>query len=80
MTHEIKRVSDEDIQAADIVMLVDPGQSGWQQLVWSTPVGGRTQESTTLQMVEIPVDSQNESQVEAARQRVSAIKGAVKPR
>ncbi len=33
MTREIRSVSDEDIRAADVLMLVDPGQPGWQRIM-----------------------------------------------
>ena len=75
MNREIKPASDEDILAADVLVLVDPEQSSWQQLAWSAPIGDGPMESTTLQVIEIAVDSRDESQVEAARERVSRIKG-----
>ena len=79
MTHPIRPASDEDIRAADTVVLVDPEQSGWQEIRWSAAIGAGPMDSTTLQIVEIAVDSRDQNQVVAARERVSRIKGGIKP-
>ena len=75
----VRRASDEDIRTADVLMLVDPEQPGWQEILWSAPIGDGLMNSTMLQVFEIAVDSQDECQVEAARERVSRIKGGTKP-
>ena len=75
MTHPIKPASDEQISEADTVVLIDTEQPGWQEIVWSAPIGDGLMNSIMLQIVEIAVDSRDQSQVEAARERVSRIKG-----
>ena len=75
MTHPIKPASDVQIREADTVVLVDNEQPGWQEIVWSAPIGDGLMNSTMLQIVEIAVDSRDRRQVEAARERVGRIKG-----
>ena len=77
MSRPIDSRSDEEILAADVLMLVDPAEPGWQQLVWSAAINDDTANSDTMEIIEIPVDSRDEEQVESARERVSRLKGSV---
>ena len=75
----LDQLTDEDIKAADGLVLVDRSRSDWQELLWSAAIGAGMMSSITLQIVEIAVDSRDEKQVEAARHRVSGIKSGSKP-
>ena len=76
MKRPIDALRDEEILAADVLMLVDPDQPGWQQLLWSAAIDNDTANSATMEIVEIAVDSRDERQVEAARARVRRLKGS----
>ena len=80
MTSPIGSADDEQIREADVLMLVDPEQPRWQELLWSAPIDDGAMISTTLKIIEIAVDSRDQSQVEAARERVGRIKGGTKRR
>ena len=73
MTSPIGSADDEQIRVAPIVQLIDHEHPGWLELAWNVAIAEEATDSTT-QIAEIPVDSQDQSQVEAARERVSRIK------
>ena len=75
MNRPIDSRSDEEILAADVLMLVDPDQPGWQQLLWSAAIDDDAANSATMEIIEIPVNSQDKEQVEVARERVNRLKG-----
>jgi hypothetical protein len=70
----LDQLSDEDIRTADGLMLVDPDQPDWQRLLWSAPIADGMATSMMMRIVEIAVDSRDESQIEAARRRVGKLK------
>ena len=72
----LEQLSDDDIRTADGLVLVDPDRADWQRLLWSTPISEETMTSVMLRIVEISVNSAEESEIEAARVRVAAIKRA----
>lgn len=74
MGQPIQSRSDDEIRAADVLLLIDPNQPGWQQLLWSTESDDADRDQPTVEIVEIPVNSRDESQVEAARERVNRLK------
>ena len=76
----LDQLTDEDIKSADSLVLVDSTHPEWQEMLWGVAIGDGMGTSLTLQIVEIGVDSQDESQIEAARQRISRIKSGKKPR
>jgi hypothetical protein len=76
----LDQFTDAEIQAADGLALVDPARPDWQELLWSAPIGDGAITSMTLQIVEIAVDSRNQSEIGAARGRVRRIKGGTKPK
>ena len=75
MTREIKKVGDEQIREADVLMLVDPDRADWQQLLWSAAIDDGSGNSAMMKIVEIAVDSRDRGQIEAARERVRRVKG-----
>jgi len=77
---ELEQLTDADIHAADGVVLIDPQQPDWQELLWSASIGDGAITSMTLQIVEIAVDSRNHGAVTAARQRVRRIKDGTSPK
>lgn len=74
----LDQLTDEDIRTADGLVLVDPSRSEWQELLWSAPIGDGQASSLTLRIVEIGVDSRDETQVETARERVTRVKRGTK--
>ncbi len=74
----LEQLTDADIHAADGLVLVDPQQPDWQELLWSASIGDGAITSMTLQIVEIAVDSRNQSELGAARGRVRRIKGGMR--
>jgi hypothetical protein len=70
----LDQFQDEQIQAADGVVLVDPNHPGWQQVVFSAEIKSLSPTSMLLQIIEIAVDAGDEQQVRAARQRVRKLK------
>ena len=78
MTSPIRPVDDDQIRAAHIVQLIDQEHPGWLELAWNVAIAEETTNSTT-QIAEIPVDSRDQGQVEAARERVGRLKGGKKP-
>jgi hypothetical protein len=76
MNQPIDSRSDEELLAADVLLLVDPDEPGWQQLLWSAAIDDDAANSATMEIVEIAVDSRDERQVEAAHARVSRLKGS----
>jgi hypothetical protein len=75
----LEQLTDADIQAADGLVLIDPQQPDWQELLWSTPIGDGKITSMTLKIVDIAVDSRNDSEIAAARRRVRRIKAGSAP-
>ena len=74
MTSPIRPVDDDKIRAAHIVQLIDHEHPGWLELAWNVAIAEETTNSKLLRIAEIPVDSRDQSQVKAARERVSKIK------
>ena len=74
MTSPIRPVDDDEIRAAHIVQLIDQEHPGWLELAWNVAIAEETANSTVLRIAEIPIDSRDQSQVKAARERVSKIK------
>ena len=64
----------------DDLVLIDPLQPDWQELLWSAPIGDGAITSMTLKIVEIVVDRRNPSEVRGAQDRVRQLKGGKKPR
>jgi hypothetical protein len=75
----LDQLTDADIQAADGLVLIDPQQPDWQEFLWSAPIGDGAITSMTLKILEIAVDSRNQSEVRSAQHRVRRIKGGKKP-
>ena len=59
MTRETSQVRDDQIRAADVLVLVDSDVPDWQQLLWSTAIDDGSGNSSTMKIVEIPVDSRD---------------------
>jgi hypothetical protein len=76
----LEQLTDADIQAADGLVLIDPQQPDWQELLWSASIGDGAITSMTLQIVEIAVDSRNEGEVRTARLRVQQVKERKRPK
>ena len=74
MGRPIQSRSDDEIRAADVLLLGDPDQPRWQQLLWSMESDDAERDAATMEIVEIPVNSRDESQVEAVRERVNRLK------
>jgi hypothetical protein len=70
----LDQLQDEQIRAADGLVLVDPNQPGWQQVLWSAKIKAGAPTSMLLQIVEIAVDARDAQQIQAARQRVRKLK------
>ena len=75
----LEEFSDADIQTADGVVLIDPQEPDWQELLWSASIGDGAITSMTLKIVDIAVDSRNDSEIAAARRRVRRIKASPEP-
>jgi hypothetical protein len=70
----LDQFKDEQIRAADGVVLVDPDLPGWQEVVWSAEIKAFAPTSMLLQIIEIAVEARDAQQVGAARQRVRRLK------
>jgi hypothetical protein len=70
----LQEFTDEQIRAADGVVLIDPNQPGWQQVLWSAEIKSFSPTSMLLQIIEIAVNARDAQQLQAARQRVLKLK------
>jgi len=70
----LDQFTDAELQSADGLVLVDPRKPDWQELLWSAEISDAAATSMMLRIIEIAVDSRNEKEVRAARQRVRRIK------
>lgn len=70
----LQELNDEQIRAADGVVLIDPDQPGWQQVLWSAEIKALSPTSMLLQIIEIAVNARDAQQIQAARHRVLRLK------
>jgi len=69
-------VSDQQIREADGLVLIDPDRPDWQQVLWTAEIGSDKSSSLNMKIVEIPVDSQDDGEIEAVRRRVAQLKAS----
>ena len=62
--------SDEALKGADAIFLFDPGRLEWHEVI--VAAGARPRHGQGFLVLDIPVDSADESAVQALRNRINA--------